>query len=530
MDLSKIKALIIVVLAAFIAVYLGMAAATSKVEVLIWMGSIIAVTGCLLLGKNIWALIPCGLAIAGGLNFLPGAPPVWWLASMAAGGMLLLRFATRKDNFQWRLTLLDWIVFLQFIAVAQAYLRNPTGLSFFGGDMAGGRPYIAFCISFGTYFLLSIMKTDLKTFRIVVICVIAIMLGDGLIKLIAQFVPPFAAILLPIYSGIDFDAGYMNREVDLMESRVNSGVEIGGTLGLVLVCFYPPLTTINPLFFLRFCGMIIASFLILISGFRSVFGMLVIQFFVSLWIRRQYAQTIVAVFIAILGAVVLLLIGSLVQSLPAGAERVLSVLPFVQVDENKRDDAQKSSDWRFEMWREALSSNRYIRNKALGDGFGLSAVEQKAQMDSVFGDKRRTRGMTIQDMMLERGSYHGFHVETIRFTGTLGLIIALIGLFTFLRYAYILIRHFQGSPYWGHVLFICLPFLIYPFSYLLIFGSYKSGFAQLIASAGMLKLLDNIRFRELAASRADARASKKLATANINDPKISFLSNPVRTQ
>ena len=249
MDLSKIKALIIVVLAAFIAVYLGMAAATSKVEVLIWMGSIIAVTGCLLLGKNIWALIPCGLAIAGGLNFLPGAPPVWWLASMAAGGMLLLRFATRKDNFQWRLTLLDWIVFLQFIAVAQAYLRNPTGLSFFGGDMAGGRPYIAFCISFGTYFLLSIMKTDLKTFRIVVICVIAIMLGDGLIKLVAQFVPPFAAMLLPIYSGIDFDAGYMNREVDLMESRVNSGVEIGGTLGLVLVCFYPPLTTINPLFF-----------------------------------------------------------------------------------------------------------------------------------------------------------------------------------------------------------------------------------------------------------------------------------------
>jgi hypothetical protein len=110
------------------------------------------------------------------------------------------------------------------------------------------------------------------------------------------------------------------------------------------------------------------------------------------------------------------------------------------------------------MWREALSSNRYIRNKALGDGFGLSAVEQKAQMDSVFGDKRRTKGMTIQDMMLERGSYHGFHVETIRFTGALGFVIALIGLFTFLRYAYILIRHFQGSPYWGHVLFICLPF------------------------------------------------------------------------
>jgi hypothetical protein len=374
------------------------------------------------------------------------------------------------------------------------------------------------------------MKTDLKTFRIVVICVIAIMLGDGLIKLIAQFVPQFAAMLLPIYSGIDFDAAYINRQVDLMENRVSSGVEIGGTLGLVLVCFYPPLTTINPLFFLRFCGMIIASFLILISGFRSVFGMLFIQFFVSLWIRRQYAQTIVAVFIAILGAVVLLLIGSLVQSLPAGAERVLSVLPFVHVDENKRDDAQKSSDWRFEMWREALSSNRYIRNKALGDGFGLSAVEQKAQMDSVFGDKRRTRGMTIQDMMLERGSYHGFHVETIRFTGALGLIIALIGLFTFLRYAYILIRHFQGSPYWGHVLFICLPFLIYPFSYLLIFGSYKSGFAQLIASAGMLKLLDNIRCRELAASRADARASKNLATANINDPKISFPSSPVRTQ
>jgi hypothetical protein len=104
------------------------------------------------------------------------------------------------------------------------------------------------------------------------------------------------------------------------------------------------------------------------------------------------------------------------------------------------------------------------------------------------------------DVMLAKGSYHGFHVEAIRFTGAFGLLMALVSMGIFFRYSLKLIHHFRGRPEWGYVLFICVPYLIHPFYYMLIFGSYKNVFPVILAMAGMLKILDNIRVRELAAT------------------------------
>ena len=41
---------------------------------------------------------------------------------------------------------------------------------------------------------------------------------------------------------------------------------------------------------------------------------------------------------------------------------------------------------------------------------------------------------------------------------------------------------------WGYVIFVCMPFLIAPFWYWLIFGSYRTGFSELIAMAAMVKV------------------------------------------
>jgi hypothetical protein len=108
-----------------------------------------------------------------------------------------------------------------------------------------------------------------------------------------------------------------------------------------------------------------------------------------------------------------------------------------------------------------------------------------------------------QDLMLAKGSYHGFHVETIRFNGFVGLIAALVAMGIFFKYALNLIRHFRGRQEFGYVLFICMPYLIYPFYYMLVFGSYRNAFPVVLAGAGLLKILDTIRIRELATTRAE---------------------------
>lgn len=506
MDSQKLKIILIAILTAFFALYLGMAAATAQVEAITWVVGVLGLVLLLAMGRHLWALVPLGLAFSGGISFLPGGPPVWWFATLAAGGMMVVRFLSRSQDFFIRFNALDLAILLQVIAVGQAWVRNPAGFSMFGGDTAGGRPYVAFAVAVVAYLLMSFVRTDMKTVRTIVLLTIMISIGDALLQLASQLVPALAAFVMPFYSGVSFDAAERGAEIDAMTERVNAGKEVGYALGFAMVSLYPPLTTVNPLYIFRFSGMCLAVAAIMFSGFRSAFGMLLMYFLTSLWLRRQYHQMVISAILCGMALFCLLISGTTVRALPMSAQRILSVIPFVQVEDRIRSGAHESSDWRFEMWKLALTTDRYIRNKLLGDGFGVSATEMRAQMDAVMGDKRRMQGVTLQETMLERGSFHGFHVETIRCTGVLGLILALVGMGIFLRYALVLIRHFKGHPYWGYVIFICLPYLITPFYYMLIFGSYRFGFIQFLAMAGMLKVLDNIRVRELAEARAQAAA------------------------
>jgi hypothetical protein len=132
-------------------------------------------------------------------------------------------------------------------------------------------------------------------------------------------------------------------------------------------------------------------------------------------------------------------------------------------------------------------------------GFQISAAEDAARRAFVAGDQRMRSATNKLEMHLATGSYHGFHIETIRFTGVVGLLAATAALIVFAVYAMRNIRHFRDDQHWGQVLFICMPFLIHPWWYWLIFGSYQTGFPKLIVQVGMLGLLESIRRRQAAA-------------------------------
>lgn len=417
--------------------------------------------------------------------------------------MLLIRILMRRtDTFVFRLNALDFAIALQMLVIAQAYVRNPTGLSIFGGDVVGGKPYFTFIIAIISYALLSSIKTEMRVIKAAVIGFLLVSLADGMLTLLTQISPKVASLILPIYSGGDFGAAVEGTEIDTSEMRLTGGLNLAKALGLAAFTFYRPLTTLNPLKFVRFTLIASALILVMLSGFRSALGLILIYGVLGTIIRRRYSDLVIGGLAAILGLA--LIMGSgMSRALPFGAQRILSVIPFVDVEDQAREDAEQSSDWRFEMWRLVLFTDRYIHNKLLGDGFGYSADELRAALDSAMGDNRRLSGANLQDVMMAKGSYHGFHVETIRFTGFLGLIAALVAMGIFFKYALSLIRHFRGRQEFGYILFICMPYLIYPFYYMLVFGSYRNAFPVVLAGAGLLKILDTIRFRELATARAE---------------------------
>lgn len=498
MDSNKLKVALIVVVATIAAFYLGVAAATAHTEAIAWVVGALSIVLFLALGKHIWILIPITLGLEGSINAIPGSPPPWWIATAVACGMLTLRFVMRSKDFIFRLTWMDFAIFLQLLAIAQAWIRFPAGLSLFGGDTVGGKFNFIFLLAGVAYAALSTIKTNLKMVKTAVHLMIAVGAMAGLLYILTEISPAVAMIVLPIYSGSAFTTGEAVAGAAAVVSdgaRYAGGAQLGKALGLAVLTLFRPLSLLNPIHFGRFSIFMLSLAAIMISGFRSALIMFAIYFIVVTIVRRKYMDLLLGGVAAFL-LVALLAVTGTATKLPYSAQRVLSFLP-IQVSEAAARNSEDSSEWRFEMWRLALTTDKYIQNKILGDGVGYRADELRAGQDSMAGDMRRSRGMTMQEAMLVRGSFHGFHVETIRCTGILGLLLALIGMGIFFHTAWRMIRYYKYHPEWGYVLYLCVPFLIYPFYYMLVFGSYRSSFPLLLVGAGMLKLLDNIRYQEL---------------------------------
>ena len=524
MDSSRIKVIFILTLAAVFALYLGVAAATAQFEAIAWVAGGVSVAIILALGQKVWMLIPMGLVLQGTINALPGSPPVWAAGTAVTVMMFCLRFALRRPDFVWRFDWLDFAVLLQVVAILQAYLRNPTGLMILGGSTAGGKAYFLFAVAVFAYFCISSVRPDFKSFKIVVVSMVAVIIGDGLLATATDYFPSVAKAILPIYSNANFAVAMAgDANVDWSAARGGGGFALlGKALVFPCLCMARPLHCLlpnKPILFLSCC---IGCILVLLSGFRSGIGYLLIVFIVAALLRRKYVDVMIVVVMGILGLCILIMSGA-ARELPFGAQRVLSVLP-IEVSAAARADAENSSEWRFEMWRLALTTDRYIENKALGDGFALSAREMRHIQDVALG--LTNQSLDSQEQMLSLGAYHSFPVETIRFTGIFGLGCALVLMIIAFRKSLTLVRYYRNSPIFPYVMYVCVPMVIYLFWSQLVFGAYRVEFPQIIAMTGLIKMLDNQRLMEMAAARVSRPVAEEPARPQVGRPRPVLGGSP----
>jgi len=526
MDSQKLKIILIITLGAFLALYLGVAAATAQDEAIAWVCGVATLVGLLYLGRHVWVLIPLGLCLSGNLNCIPGAPLAWYIATPLAAIFLLLRFATRAPNFLWRWTWLDTLVLLNVLMLVQAYMRNPTGLHILGGvgGNIGGKTYFDYLIVTSGFYILSTVKTEWKIVRRVLYIMVGIQVCDGLLGAATSFSSGLAAVVSHVYSNVDYDSAISGLTDGMgvgtgynIDTRFTNLPLCGLSLGLICCTFWRPITSLNLVRPYRPLILMLALAALMMSGFRSQLMRFFLFFIAGTAARRKPLDLVMA---AAMGVVLIciVLVGGFAQNLPFAAQRSLSFLP-IGVSEGAKHQGEQSSDWRFDMWRLALTTDRYIHNKLLGDGFGFSAAELRVNLDPT---KIQT-AQQQQDFFMSKGSYHGFHVECIRFVGAIGLLICTCILFVCSAKAWQLIRYFEGRPGWTAVLFLCVPYLIEPIQYWWLFGSYKGNFMPYLLGVGLLKLLDNIRVAEL----ADARALAVQATEP-KDAWVALRQQPVR--
>lgn len=489
MDSSKFKLFAILGLAFIFALYLGVAAATAQLEAIAWVVGGIFAAVCLLLGKHVWILIPATLSLRGGINFLPGMIPPWVLMTMVTGAFFCARVALKQQTLTFRWTWMETAILIVGLTILQALVRNPVGLRVLGGDSAGGKPYFIFAFAFAAYYLIVASKPDMKMWKWAVILFVVLGISDGLIQAVSVYWPRFAQVMVKIYSNVSFDEAMGRGEgYDLSERRLGFLGQLGSILGLIACSYWRPVSALNLTKPWRALTAGLAVICLLLSGFRGTTLGFFVRFCLGSAIRRKFVDVLVILVVGLLG-ISAIVITDTGRSLPFGVQRVLTAVPLpMRLDPRAESQAYHSSEDRFEMWRLALGSDKYIDNKVVGDGFQFSASEVNAMSEAKLPGSH-LKSLSWMEQSIAVGNYHGFHVETIRFTGVAGLVAATILLLVFARFAWRAIQFHRDSAVWGHVIFVCMPFLVHPLWYWLIFGSYRSGFPELIATGAMVKIV-----------------------------------------
>lgn len=489
MDASKIKAILVATLAIFVALYLGISAATAQMETIGWVLGAGTLVICVLLGRRIWLLIPFLGSIELSLR-IPGQPTTLLLAQVLVLGFTMLLLLTRKLPFRLHLTELEWWLFILSLVILQAYLRNPVGLNILGGGSVGGRPYAIFVISILVAMLITGLKvpvTDLKA--IVRWSILGGLINAG-VGVAGNFIPSIA-----YWTGANFvDTGEVNYEnagvaVDTTQAgRINSLPTITRNVALWVASFISPLRAcFHPLWApLVVFTVVGAAF----SGYRSS----VITVGVIYLIGIAYRGGVTSLLISGLGsvaAVVLLAVVNLIHPLPPNVQRGLSFIPG-SWEERYVKDGSGSTDWRVEIWQEALLSDRWIQNKWLGDGLGFSARELAYQMGAKKDNRIGISGFDAhRETIMASGDYHSTLVSGIRTCGYVGTLILILATFRLAVHAHCLIRRHRRDEYFTLCLIVGIPLVAAPFHLFIGSGNFGAVASSFILGIAMIRLLQN---------------------------------------
>jgi hypothetical protein len=482
-----LQGIIVLVIGVFLAIWLGLSIATNQVETIIKVIAALVLIGCLFLGRRIWLLIPFAAALNIGLR-LPGNPDSLLVSHLLVLGFSTLLLLMRKLPYRLVWTELEFWVLILTLFVAQVYMRNPVGMNVFGGDTVGGRPYVVFMVGVVSALLIAGLRVPIRELKWMLPLSIIGGVMNLAVAILGAIVPAIG-----YYTGASFtrsdEPNYENfgtKVDDKAATRVGFAARLGQNLSLWISSYISPIRAcIRPLWAVL---VLVAIGSALFSGFRNGIMTLGFTFLVGIAYRNGPSGILLSSFAGFAG-VVLLALTNLIHPLPPNIQRSLTFVPGTW-EQRYKDDAKGSTEWRVEMWKEALSGDRWIRNKWLGDGLGFSAED--FQKSFTLTRASNVGGLDAhREQALINGDYHSGPVSTIKVIGYAGLLVFLIAQIRLGVHAHRQILRCKGTEWLPLALFIGIPLIYGPFFFVFVFGAFKGNAAAFLLSYSMVRLLEN---------------------------------------
>jgi len=471
--------------------WLGVSIIINQFETLIYIIGGATILTCAVLGRKIWLILPFASAINLTL-MIRGTPDTLLLAQVLFIGFCLLQLLIRRLNFQFKFTELEYWMLLLTLCVAQVYIRNPVGLYILGGESIGARPYAIYAITLTSSLILAVIRVNSSDLRWFIRLSIIGGLINFTINTIGYFVPRVGVWYGSVnYSAVDGSPPSDNQYGYDLASRVDFLGEFANNLALWISSFISPIRAcFHPIWAPL---VIISCAFAALSGYRNEIGAVGLTYLVGIAYRGGFPSVLLAS-VTLLFAIVILAFVNQAASLPSNIQRSLSFLPGTW-DEIHVRDAKASTEWRVDMWKEALLTEQWIKNKWLGDGLGMSQHEymfiqsfKNKEIGGISGTGKLTLG---QEFMIASGDYHSGSVSAIRTIGYIGLVVMILMQIRILVHAHRQIMRCKGTPWFPLALFICIPMIWFPFFFIFIFGGFSLDSISLLTNAATLRLLRN---------------------------------------
>lgn len=471
-----IQSVFIVVVITVIAAWLGVAVVTNQSETLIKVAGAAGLIICVFLGRRVWLLMIFLVAMNVPLIRGVGTTDIGQAAFLGFTGAI---FLMRRLPFKLKLGELEVLMILAALTVVQVFLRHPVGLNILGSGAVGGRPYFAVGSAWLTGMVLSTLIVPPSELR-----------WAMRLTIIGSFA---GAVFTTLRVRVGMGAGVEPSGVEASTGGTGSTrVAIFGYLApaiaRVVGAFVSPLRAcIHPFW----APLILISLALAAgSGYRNVVATVGIYYLIAIAYRGGFMSVLIACLTAIFGLGALALF-NLAVPLPANWQRALSPFPGTW-EQRHVQAAELSTEWRVEMWKEALFTDFWIQNKLIGDGLGFSRRELQMMEAVEMGQQFETTGSGLsaqQESMMISGGYHSGPVQTVRTVGYVGLAVLLLLMIRVAVHGHREVLRCRGTEWYSLALFMVIPSIALPFVFTFVFGEFKTASAHVFLAYGMISLM-----------------------------------------
>ncbi len=443
MGTGVIKNIIICFVLVVLAFVVGSMAAEGAQDSLMLLGGIVGAFALLYMGKNCWWLIfvlPPILSIIP-LGIFSSLPVAYFVCIVVLIYWLVLRMMGYVKLVWNGVVWMDAITLVLFLYFAYTFYEHPVELMIFSDDdteAVGGKEYIFAIAAAVCYLVMSIIPCSLGQLNKVLKW-----------SLIVQF---FVYVLLVVL--------------------FRSFSPIGSYIYTVLACKY------------SLVGLVIAPWkliLLILALGASLHGQREVLVraaftYIGISIVKRQMVLLVTCAAAVIGLLTYLGSQDVLLMLPDRIQRTLYILPWLKIDEDIKEEAQYSSDWRKVMWGWAMDPRtKYIRDYVWGDGFGVSMKVLRLTTISL------NRGVVAggdQQRFAETGAWHSGVFTAIHRVGIVGLSMIVIwhlaSIFLIIRVCSVLDKRKQGF----YLMFQTMPFVGDAFVYYVSAGTIVTFFSQ----------------------------------------------------